>query len=1023
MDSKLLLERLPEITGNVKITVKLDGSVFLNIVGTNQALSISKLFNFPINTTFGLVNDYSNYLRLNSYRNLNDKIGKDQYVDQYHIQTSLLIGNKIPDLFIICDEKKDNEPTQMLQYYDLSENTTIGVYLNDYFREFNKTNPITINTGKREIYITGINLVTGIINQFQIIYDINDDINQKILTYVRENKILIPNILNIEFESEYANTNKRFYYADKVDLFKYDISKVVSNLYMKNKNLYLSSSCLADNNHSEGIPMSFTNDNFFLAYIDNKKELIGLSNERSCLRLNKDVKMNIDDIFEISLEKVYNPTSYSIFKYVGGITQSTFIDVYSDNYHIQLISDFMPNLLQAGIPFSATDNNYYIFNWIGTNNETMISFSKAWNDSSERYTKIRCVPKEDEIIFINDIGGSFNISINNDKIKEVSSFKENVLEYSYFKIKNTEEINITPNHYIIIDGKTHKIFGIVDNVYLDNSDGKLINDGKLLILEGDITDDYIETSVISFENPTIGLMNVMENIVCKKEFISNIKNMFDISNFLKPQILHNVTYKVVSSNTVIKYKGVARSTGNTFVGRGNASTFEIIRGIGNVCEIRYANDTELKSMFDTDTNIDNKIVTKDIIFSQNYNTDFEGQISNLLAYNTPKNNVFVIDSNNRTNEWLIPTEYPYLQEKYDISKIAVGDDNYSEKLLKDFATTFEKNGSIYKTTFRGVEIISTNNLEEYRFAAILNICNESDYYGGTKIRIIKNDVDKFIVLVVDIPLSDYRFINRFNFCMLYNSKNTKGSSTSLHISYNFVGLSFNGIKIKCLITKIENDRVVFNQKMPIRSLITESNDGIALIFRSKDGNTILSNYGYVSGGIIVKENNVFKISMSDNNVILEGGYMYVSKVNGIAYNTEMYYTEISTLINFEGMECYQIGNFENDLENLFSISNFSNIKENINLNKTFVEKYTIDSNGNISEDTSIDIVMFQPETCNSGQYNIPIKIEESHAGSTTPNIFGVYNNLWNKQDHTWSSDQNSTNVLDKYFNKKLNLIY
>jgi hypothetical protein len=219
------------------------------------------------------------------------------------------------------------------------------------------------------------------------------------------------------------------------------------------------------------------------------------------------------------------------------------------------------------------------------------------------------------------------------------------------------------------------------------------------------------------------------------------------------------------------------------------------------------------------------------------------------------------------------------------------------------------------------------------------------------------------------------------------------------------------------------NKILFNQKIPLKTIISESNNGVSLLFRSVDGETVLSNYGYIDGGEIIKQDEVFDIKLSDNFCILDGGFMYVSKINGILFNTVMSYTEISTIIDFSATECFQIGDFENDLENLFSITNFSSIKENINNGKEFIEKYVIDDQGNISEDKTINMQILKSGSCYSGYYNIPLEIKETYSGSTTPNIMGINRQSWDSQTHSWINDKNSINVLDKYFNKSLNIIH
>lgn len=1016
MKSKLLLERLPELSGNVAISVMADGKVFLNIIETNSSLSVSNMYDFPINNTFGLLNDYSNFFRNNSYRNINDKDvikSKDGF-----IQATMLLGDKIPEYFVIC-EKKDGEPSKILQYYDLSDKSVIGKYLNDFKRDVVDINPITINPNRNEICISGINLVNGIISKFYMIYEDGDDINSKILTFIKENKLLLPNILNIEFQSEFS-ADIECYYTDSVDLFEYDISKLSEEMYVKDNNLFIKSSILKENNHiigGDNVPMSFADDKFLLSYMKNGDEMIPLENKENGLLLNRDIKLNIGEIEEISVEKVNNPTSFSRFKYLGGIEQSEFIDINSDNYNAQLISDYMPNLLQSGIAFGATDNNYNVFNWIGDKRETMISFSKAWNSSSERFTKIMCVPDGEDIIFMNSFGGSFNINIGSAKIKKISEFKENVLEYSYFK---TDDINVEKNHYLLMDKKFYKIYDVVDNLYYDYDSKKIVYDGRLIVIKGIVGVKNKVVSYMLFRNPVIGIMDVMDVVSCKRNFIVNEYNAEDLRYFLKPNIIGGTTYRVVSDDSIVIYENIEYQTGDSFIGNVDDKTITK-KGIGNYCEEKYYDENEITNVFNKQTE-DVFVIKEDVLFSQNLNSDFNGELPNLDKISSPEDKIFVTNFDKRTNEWLLPSKNPYIDHLYNANIISEFGENYSEELFGKYATSFEKNGSAYKTTFRGVEIISNDNLEGYKFVGIINVRDEDDYVGGIRNRIIKNEIDKYLIFVIDLPLSDYRFKENFNFCLTYNSKNSKDSSSSNHIQYDFQDFSVNGIKIKCSIIGLNEDKVVFNQKISIKTLISESNNGVSVLFKSKDNGTIFSNYGYVDSGSVVQEE-VFQISLLDNYIKMDSGYMYISKINGVVFNTVMHYTELSTIIDFSDMECYQIGDFENDLEKIFSIINFSNVKENINLDKSFIEKYVIDNSGNISGNKEIDVKIYKSNSCYSGQYNIPIKTEKRYLGSTTPNIIGINDNVWNGQNHTWTDDKNSINILDKYFNKKLSVIY
>lgn len=1004
MKSKLLLSHLPELYGNVRVLVKKDGSVYLDVINdSNESLSVSKMYSFPINLSGGYVNDLSNLFEKSAYRNVYDK--------SEYSSSSLFINGESPDGFISYNINESGF-LEVTDYFDLSDRTDIGKYIRDHISKLSKLNPISIYTDRKEIEIYGINLEKGILNDFYLYYEDESDINDMILTYIQNNKILLPNLINLDFElsgdgefSAFINNFK----LGNIDIQTLD-KKIIGN------SIKIQPFVLREFIGKEGdISMTFRDNNILLTCVDNVDQRHFLYNDGNSVISHSDITIKPINSRHVDLEKIYDPYTYYKIDIVKSFGQSDVVTITVNGESYEFITDYMPNLLEAGIPFSNEDNNWNAFNWKGSLEETSIAFSKAFNQVAGAKSRVTCVPHKKGVYIIGKFGGAFNMTISSEHMEISEQYVEDTFNNSYYF--SHEKIDDKDNDYLLLNGKIYEILSIRDNIEINNSTGRVFREGYIVEVKGIINDDRIKTYILEYPNLELNVIDVGVLTDIDREFF--IKNNFDIRNIIgNRQLKEFYEYTVCGANSKILYNGVEYVTGQSFT-TNYITSFSVISGSGNVIDKKMYGDIELKDYYFLNTEND-MLNIPSVTFSQHDSSDFEYNDSNMSISVNPDSSAFSMDFNKRTNEWLIPAYEPYMSRGF--SEEALIKSNYHLNNLNKYSSVFKKYGDMYKTTFKGADIIVNNSdLEGYSFIAILCPMTDDNYMEGVRYKLIKDNKNKAVILAVSIPISDYRYKEMFSLTMTYYTKNTKRNKSSNKISFQGA-VNFNGVKIKSSISDIDGNKIRFNQKVSMINMLTDSNEGMSLMFISKDRSTIISNYGYIDGnGNIIKEMNVLKMKPIGNAVEISDGYVYATKINDIPYNTPISYGELHGLLDFSTLECYQIGDFSGDLENILSNIIFSSVREIYDKNKDFIEKIDISEDGEISEsDISIEFPDFN--TVNSGKYNVSIEDITKSGGSTVQNIMFIYDDMFKDKGEPWDKIDDSFNALDKYSKEPLNIV-
>lgn len=1003
MKSTLLLSHLPELYGNVKISVKKSGKIYLDVINeSNESLSVSKMYSFPINVDIGYVNDLSNLFEKSAYRNVYNKSDDSSM--------SLLIKGEPPMGFISYNTLDDGS-VDVTDFYDLSEATPIGKYLRGYIGSLDRFEPITIYTDRREIVIYGINLEKGILNDFHLYYDEDADVNSQIIDYIQGNKILLPNVINIDFE---LSGNGEFSsFINDFTLGNINISvldKEIIGNSIKIKPFVLKEFIGVGNE----ISMDFTDNEFLLSSLRNGTERNFLYNDGNSLISYSDIVLKPYDSKHVSIKKIYNPYTYYEIAIIKDFVQSDVLTISINGKSFEFIADYMPNLLEAGIEFSEEDNNWNAFNWKGNREQTLKALSKAFNQVAGEVTRVSCVPTSNGVYFINKYGGSFNLSISSRNIEIIDSYIEDTYKNSYFysDVKIIEE----DNDYLLHNNKIYEILSIKSNLDIDNSNGKIDRQGYIIEIKGIINDDKINSYVLSYPNLELSIidLSILSNI--DREFF--IKNMFDVREFIGERVLKEFTkYTVCGANSKILYNGSEYTTGSSFT-TNYLGEYKIISGTGNVIETKYYLDNELVDFYKLETS-DEILETYDVTFSQHDSSDFEMNDSNILISVNPDFSSFSIDKNKRTNEWLIPATVPYMEQ--NIGTELLENSQYPESYMSKYKVAFKKYGDSYKATFRGADVVvDGHNLEDFSFVAVLCPMVDEQYMGGVVYKLTKNNINKTVVFSIHIPISDYRLTESFSNILTYFVKDTKRNKISKHIDYSG-GVNFSGIKIKSSISDLNGNIIRFNQKVSLSTLFVDSNEGMSLVFISKDGSTVLSNYGYINqAGSIEKEIDVLKVKPIGNGLELSDIYLYASRINGIEYGTPITYGELHGLFDFSDMICYQIGDFSGDLENTLSNITYSSIREILNQDKEFIEKVEISEDNEISR-LNMKITIPEFKDLNSGKYNISVMDVTESGGSSARNMLSIYNSEFEDRKESWQEIDDSLNALDKYSKEPLNI--
>lgn len=235
-----LIRTNPALTGNVKLVISENDELFLESFDSTRNLKQSRYKHYEItkdqywkevlvrffdktdSSDIFAIKQNDIYNTLTSYKNQYDdiyfsgcKIVDDKsYNESYEYSAPLHIKNELPSNFFIFavdgmssenfDEYKSN--MNLIKTFDLTNNTNIGVFLNNIISDETKPNhPLVIDTTYGLSYINGINLNTsGYINSY---FDNNFThenlpifrMEDYVTSLFEKNKTIYPDIINMKF--------------------------------------------------------------------------------------------------------------------------------------------------------------------------------------------------------------------------------------------------------------------------------------------------------------------------------------------------------------------------------------------------------------------------------------------------------------------------------------------------------------------------------------------------------------------------------------------------------------------------------------------------------------------------------------------------------------------------------------------------------------------------------------------------------------------------------------------------------
>lgn len=320
-----ILRTNPKLTTNVKLVVNSKGSLYMDSIESNNALSNTSFKKVPINPSGSYSLDISRFynelpvnLRYDILRQDSDlsvfadyaKQYENQYQygasfnavklydEQYKFFAPIWLDKKIPSKFVIYrvegtdyDSLFDNtlgdqnkrimsllNKATIIKTFDLSESSNIGQYLRNHVNASNfPFAPIAQNFEISE-YTTyfGIDVVKGGFTQKReytnadLIVDKIEIFNNRILTEGFErNELAIANLINLEFLFDDANaTNYKIYryfglYVDDIEEGYFEVNDIVNN--DATENLIIKSGSITTNYN---LPSNLTHVNLFVNQSD-----------------------------------------------------------------------------------------------------------------------------------------------------------------------------------------------------------------------------------------------------------------------------------------------------------------------------------------------------------------------------------------------------------------------------------------------------------------------------------------------------------------------------------------------------------------------------------------------------------------------------------------------------------------------------------------------------------------------------------------------------------------------------------
>lgn len=1013
MKTYLLDEYLPSITSNVMLTVD-DDFVRLNPMITNLSLSNSKLKDVVVS----LNNTYSKDIK--EYMSVTD--GIDFYDDAKYNKKGyrlcpLWIVDSIPDSLVFFKKNSVGFGNNtIVKRYSLKAGTVIGDYLRKHLLEIDQENPISINAERNTFSIYGINSSAGTVQYHTFGYNKTDVLDKLVLEKIKLNKIMIPNLINIEFKID--EDYDTCVYCNEGDIYKihpsiYRVSDYLPIYY--NKEIKRGDFDNTDNN-TTGNNIKFVNSKVPFVYARCGEQFMSVIEKDGMEVYDNDFQTDLVYKTKIDISPLNRNKNIVLYKLKEKFKHNDFIDVSVGMFGVTLCADYLPAYNQVGTPiFVVGEHIEHIFNPSGSKNDGMNAFIGSFNEmvGSHFYLEARVVG--DYIMITGDVGGNENAKLIHPKLEEISTGISKLYNTDSFLVDR--EVFEPIKDSILYLKNEHGSYKILDYKPYCLNIGKAKDGSKYFI---DLDKYYIinTPNIIGSKNftylsepqyPTVGIFDVFDTKLLNTSIMNFRKNINDeeAESLFKPKsLVIGKKYYVGGIDNTIIHKGIHYNSNQSFIA--SHTEYVVSSGVGFVVDEVYWNDPIVKSIMES---YDNVLST-----TTNVGVSWQAEGSTDLYYNkanTKKNFSPAVEKvptiSGNTNEWYVPSFNPknissekYLKSRFDVKK-HLSDRTYFDKIVgSNFSEIIDING-VMSTVFKGVEVKFNITETGYRFSSILNLHTEDDYVDGDKYSIIQNDVNKTIVFLIDIYITDYKFKDidgdHFYFSMLYFMKNCNRDRNNVGYTFSYPypnplpARSFTGIKLPLQCTSSIGDRLLFRTKMFLDNLIFPNENGnINIIGLNRIKKTVLSNVSY-DGTLPIK-----KVSFDGNNMYLDGNSIYAHSLDDLGVNDIRSLEALDNHVIWKDIEWYQLDGGHGAYNGISDMLNFSTIKEVLNLDKPYITKIKLDKHNSVYNDAEeISISINSAQDIYSGEYTLSTKTIKTYEGD-------LINNSWRNTVDNWRAN-------------------
>jgi hypothetical protein len=704
----------------------------------------------PVDTTIEFLPQVCNFLKTKTIcdsKNLKYGGYQKNNVKSYHIPF-YLNTNEFPKYFILNRIVNENLPKENLNYLYkygkleyLVDLEKIGLHdiFDEIISESNYNFPLYFNWEDSKIDIFGLSVDSGIPtkNTINLIHSMAnqpyfENLNNKILNTFKDQKIIFPKFINIEFEFDYSNNqisfNNFYGYLSKGNIITDYSEYNENNIYCKLKDYQ------SKIEYSQLLSFENLNLETFQNYLSTGT-IQTISEKEPQFRF-KTNNITINDTW-----KIYHPNNTIYFEY--SIVEEDIITT-SLRQSLILICKKLTKLSNYDFLFSAIEIDNYVYVTIKSNlvddfNEEYIveipnNYIIVDRKLIENKNKFRAIKPNDIWLFgnINDISLFVNqiVKINNEifTIVDIFGFDDSII------LRLNENSEITSTTYIeIFENKIEIVLELLPINFLlvnSNLNSKILYDAN----------QYIQNILTKFESEDVEIQSTIQNTV-NDFLLYTEEGLYQYVNEVDNDFDNMESIEINDFNTDIIKNMIFTSIGHT----------------------SYITPNTL--------NIDKRF------YQQNGNLDYDKLENDLLRFNW----------------FLINSECPeYLSN--DIRKLRYF--NFGTELPKLTSKIVKINSKYCETIFLGVKYQFPIKYENYQFAVFINVNNKLDEELNYKFHLYTDEnllllsVNKYLDfcdLIRGTNNDNPAFLDLSFFYYVLNSYNT--------YSDNLSGFKSGGIKL------------------------------------------------------------------------------------------------------------------------------------------------------------------------------------------------------------------------------------